>query len=275
MNISFLKSQNFEKKCRIPKMNNDKIIRIILLIGTTIYMIINCFYGQASVHHKVSCIEDMTHYFTQRLNLFFLNNPKYNFILKLFFSILIDLSIIYTLIIWSLYSSNIRLLSTGISFMTFNIMCRFIHIQIQPSNSSFYEKHFFSIFINYQKTSYSFYPTIIGLLLICAFEWKRNNNYNIFIYFIFLCISESIILIVMQGNYFHEIFTSAITGHYFFIINENILKTCFGENYLNNQIYNVSDEIYEENNFSINDDKKDKLKRKAENVKIELIKMNK
>ena len=78
----------------------------------------------------------------------------------------------------------------------------------------------------------------------------------------------------MQGNYFHEIFTSAITGHYFFIINESILRTCFGENYLNNQIDNISDEIYEEY-FSFNDDKKDKLKRKAENVKIELIKMNK
>ncbi len=274
MNIPFLNRQNFEIKNRIPELNNDKIIRIIVLIGTTIYMIINCFYGQASVHHKVSCIEDMTHYLTQRINTFFLNNKKYNFILKLFFSILIDFSIIYTLIIWSLYGSNIRLLSTGISFMAFNIMCRFIHIQIQPSNSSFYEKHFFSIFINYQKTSYTFFPIIIGLLLICAFEWKRNNNYYIFIYFIFLFISESIILIVMQGNYFHEIFTSAVTGHYFFIINESILRACFGENYLNNQIDNIYNENYEEN-FNINDDKKDKLKRKAEKVKIELIKMNK
>jgi len=274
MNIPFLKSQNFENNNRIPKLNNDKIIRIIVIIGTTIYMIINCFYGQASVHHKVSCIEDMTHYLTQRINTFFINNPKYNFTLKLIFSILIDLSIIYTLIIWSLYASNIRLLSTGISFMTFNIMCRFIHIQIQPSNSSFYENHFFSIFINYQKTTYSFYPTIIGLLLVCAFEWKRNNNYYIFNYFIFLFISESIILIAMQGNYFHEIFTSAVTGHYFFIINESVLSTCFGENYLYNQIYNISDEAYEKNS-KINYDKKDKLKINAEKVKIELIKMSK
>ena len=37
----------------------------------------------------------------------------------------------------------------------------------------------------------------------------------------------------MEGNYFHEIFTSGFTGHYFFIVNENILKICFGENYLN------------------------------------------
>jgi len=274
MNIPFLKSQNIEINNRIPKLNNDKIIRIIVIIGTTIYMIINCFYGQASVHHKVSCIEDMTHYFTQRVNTFFINNPKYNFTLKLIFSILIDLSIIYTLIIWSLYGSNIRLLSTGISFMTFNIMCRFIHIQTQPTNSSFYEKHFFSIFINYQKTTYSFFPTIIGLLLICALEWKRNNNYYVYIYFIFLFISESIMLIVMQGNYFHEIFTSAVSGHYFFIINESVLSTCFGENYIYNQIYNISDEIYDKNS-NIICDKKDKLKLNAEKVKIELIKMSK
>ena len=274
MNNPFLERDNFKSNTRIPKLNCDKFVRIIILIGATIYMIINCFYGQALIHFKVSCIEDMTHILTQGINSFFINNPKYNYFLKLIFSVVIDLSIIYTLIIWSLYGSNIRLLSTGVTFMTFNIMCRFIHIQIQPDNSSFCEKHFFSIFINYQKTSYSFYPTIIGLLLICAFEWKRNNNNYIFIYFIFLFISESIILIIMQGNYFHEIFTSAVTGHYFFIINESILRTCFGEDYLDVKIDNISDEIYEDN-FNASYAQDDKLKRNAEKVKIELMKMNK
>ena len=65
-------------------------------------------------------------------------------------------------------------------------------------------------FINYNKSNYSFYPMSIGLIIICGFEWKRNNNDIYFYFFIFLSISESLILIVMQGNYLHEIFTSAL-----------------------------------------------------------------
>ena len=108
-------------------------------------------------------------------------------------------------------------------------MIKFIHIQKPPENTAFYMHKIFSIFINYNKTSYSFYPMGIGLLIICGFEWKRNNNNIYFYFFIFLFFSESFILIVMKGNYLHEIFTSGLTGHYFFIINESILKLYFGK----------------------------------------------
>ena len=127
----------------------------------------------------------------------------------------------------------------------------------------------FSIFINYNKTSYSFYPMGIGLLIICGFEWKRNNNNIYFYFFIFLFFSESFILIVMKGNYLHEIFTSGLTGHYFFIINENILKTCFGENYLNNM--NITD--IDDKKIELNANK-NKLKNKAQKIKIELMNLN-
>ena len=266
MNIPLIENGiNIKKWIQIPKLNIDKKIRIIIIIFVTIFMIINTFYGQASVHHKVTCIEDLSHKLTQKINNYFLIHTNYNFCIKIFFSILIDLSIIYTLIIWSLYSTNIRLISSFITYIIINILIKFVHIQIQPQNSAFHKHQIFSIFINYNKNNYSFYPMGIGLLIICGFEWKRNNNVIYFYFFVFLFFSESFILIIMEGNYFHEIFTSGLAGHYFFIINENILKLYFGKDYLNNN--NINNEI---NMMKLNDDNKDKLRKSAERIKIEL-----
>ena len=265
---------------KIPKLNFDKKLRITLLICVIIIMIFNSFNGITFAQYKVSCIEDRSHKLTQKINNFFINNPIYNQIIKLFFSILIDINIIYTLIVWSIYSTNIRFLSTGLSYIFFNFLCRFIHMQIQPVNSAFYENYIFSIFVNYKKTTYTFFPLIIGLLIICAFEWRRNNNNLFFWFFIFLIIGESFILIALQGNYFHEVFTSAATGHYLFIINEEILRKYYGEEYLNNSIIlnNINDKNIIENDYKDNIYKdniyKDNLKIKAEEARIELIKIN-
>ena len=234
---------------KIPKLSIEKKIRIVLFIFITIFMIINCFYGQTYAHYKVECIEDRAQNFTKKINNYFLKHPKANLFLKLFFSILIDISIIYTLIVWSIFSTNIRLLTTGISHIFLNFLCRFIHIQIQPENAAFNKNYFVSIFVNYRATTYTFYPLIPGILIICGFEWKRNNQILIFSYFIFLFLAESLILVALQGNYFYEIFSSALIGHYLLFINEEILTIIYGDEYLNNNIVNNS-EIQNNKNIS-------------------------
>ena len=269
MNIPFIENGiNIKKWFPIPKINIEKKIRISIIILVFIYMIINGYYGQACVHYQIQCIDDISHRYTKNINNYFLAHKNINFIIKFFFSFLIDISIIYTLIVWSIYSTNIRLITSGLTYVTINILIKFIHVQIQPENSAFHMHKIFSIFINYKKSNYSFYPMGIGLLIICGFEWKRNNNNIYFYFFIFLFFSESFILIVMEGNYLHEIFTSGLTGHYFFIINENILKTYFGENYL---IFNKTDNNDEK--VELNNDE-NKLKTKAQKIKIELMNMN-
>ena len=269
MEIPFLeKAVTIKKWFQFPKINIDKKIRISLIAFVAIYMIINTFYGQASVHNNVKCFEDLTHKFTKNINNYFLIHTKYNFFIKLILSILIDLTIIYTLIVWSIYSSNIRFISSFISYIIINILIKFIFIQIHPETSSFHIHHIFSIFINYKKNNHSFYPMGIGLLIICGFEWKRNNN-NIYFYFIiFLYFSESFVLIIMEGNYFHEIFTSGLAGHYIFLINENILKLCFGKEYLNNNI------IKPNKKFELIDHNRDKLRENAKKIKLELTLLN-
>jgi hypothetical protein len=225
-------NQFMNKFMKFPEMTIEKIIRAVILIGGTIFMIISCFTGAAYSRYNVECLDDMSHIYTSSINDFFYDAKIFNLILKFIISLLIDLIIIYTLIIWSLYSSNIRLLSSGISYMIINYLVRFLHIQKQPEKSAYTVNHIFSIFVNYQITTYSFYSIIIGILVICAYEWRRNDNYIMFWIILGLLFIESIILIVMQGNYFHEIFTAFVFGHYLFIINENILILIYGEKYL-------------------------------------------
>ena len=68
----------------------------------------------------------------------------------------------------------------------------------------------------------------------------------------------------MEGNYFHEIFTSGLTGHYFFLINENILKICFGKEYLNNN------KTISNKNIKLININRDELRKKAQKIKLEL-----
>ena len=266
-------NQFMNRFMKFPEMTIEKIIRAVVLIGGTIFMIISCFTGAAYSRYNVECLDDMSHIYTSSINDFFYEAKIFNLILKFIISLLIDLIIIYTLIVWSLYSSNIRLLSSGISYMIINCLVRFLHIQKQPEKSAYTMNHIFSIFVNYQITTYSFYSTIVGILVICAYEWRRNDNYVMFWIIFSLLFIECIILDVMQGNYMHEIFTAFVFGHYIFIINENILILIYGEEYLmsNNDIddmsirmnsSNAKTDISESNNDNENnnneDDNKDK-----------------
>lgn len=225
-------NKKINKYVTFPTMTIEKIIRAIILIGGTIFMIISCFTGASYSRYDVDCLEDITQTYTSSINEFFLKSETFNMILKFIFSLIIDLLIIYTLLVWSLFSTNVRLLSTGITYMIFNILMRFIHIQKQPENSAFTMNHIFSIFVNYKISTYSFYSVVAGLLVICAFEWKRNNNQLMFWIILVAFFLESFIMISMKGNYFHEIFSGGIVGHYLFIMNEKVLSLLFGEEYL-------------------------------------------
>jgi hypothetical protein len=217
---------------KFPTMTIEKIIRLVMLLIGTIVMLINCFTGIAISMFTPDCLEDMSHNYTSSINNFFYESDVFNMVLKFISSLVVDILIIYTLIVWSLYSTNIRLLTTGVSYMLFNFLVRFIHIQRQPEKVAFTMNHLFSIFINYQITTYSFYSVFAGLMIICAFEWKRNNNKTMFWIIIISFICESLIIIVMHGNYFHEIFSGGLIGHYLFMMNEKVLSLMFGKEYI-------------------------------------------
>ena len=87
MNIPFIENGiKIKKWIPIPKINLDKKIRISLIIFVCIYMIINGYYGQASVHNQIECIDDLSHRYTKSINNYFLAHKNINFLIKFFFS---------------------------------------------------------------------------------------------------------------------------------------------------------------------------------------------
>ena len=199
-------------------------------------MIVAFFTGIAYSRHDISCIDDVPHIYTESINNFFFDHEGLCMALKFILSFIIDVLIIYTLIVWSLFGSNSRLIASGCVYMIINLLIRFIHIQIQPNNSAFTKNHIFSFFVNYQISTYSFYSVTLGILVICAFEWKRNNVNYMFWVFFGVIVVDVIFLVIMRGNYWHEIFTSILFGHYFFMMTEKILELIYGEKYLKNEI---------------------------------------
>lgn len=263
-----------KKCCKFPKFTIEKILRLGFVAFGTGFMIVNYFYGNATPHYVVYCLDDMSHNATVNINNYFFNHTTFNYILKAIFSILIDISIIYTFIVWSLFSNNLRFLTSIISYMFLNILVRFIHKTVQPVNSAFTENHLFSIFVNYQITTYSFYSVVMGIIIICAFEWKRSLNEIFFWFFIILFFIESIIMIFMHGHYFHEIFTAWVMGHYLFIMNEKLLSWIFGKDYIKIDGILKEDDKYEKKMDELTtttNSNKDELQVKAEEAKHELL----
>ena len=229
-------NQKINKYIRFPIMTWEKIIRLVIVFSGTSFMIIGFFTGIAYSHHDIDCLDDMPYTYTESIHNFFYDHEGLCMAFKFIISFLIDILIIYTLIVWSLFGTNIRLISSGCTYMIINLLIRFLHIQKQPDKSAFTKSHIFSLFVSYQVTTYSFYSVSLGIFLICTFEWKRNKVAYMFWIMFTIMVIYIIFLIVMRGNYWHEIFTAIVFSHYFFIMNEKVLEMIKGKDYLKNEI---------------------------------------
>ena len=263
-------NQKINKYIKFPILTWEKIIRLIVVTLGTLFMILAFFTGIAYSRHDIKCIDDIPQKKTESFNNFFYEHEGLCMAIKFIMSLIIDVIIIYTLIVWSLFGTNIRLITSGCTYMIINLMIRFLHIQIQPENSAFTKNHIFSFFVNYQETTYSFYSVTIGLLVICAFEWRRNNVRYMFYVILGIIMADTIILVVMRGNYWHEIFTAIVFGHYFFMVTEKILELIYGKSYLKNEInFNIQLPIVK-NNDNEENNKVDEMKdRQGDDTGIE------
>ena len=226
-------NQKINRYIPFPTLTIEKIIKIIIAIGGTAFMIVAFFTGAAYSRFQIDdCNQDMTYYYTESIHKFFYEHEGLSLAFKFILSFIIDILIIYTLIVWSLFGTNIRLMSSGFTYFIVNLLVRFLHIQ----KPAFTRSHIFSFFVNYQDSTYSFYSVTLGIFLICTLEWKRNKVTYMFWTMLSILIIDIIFLIFMRGNYFHEIFTAVIFGHYFFIVNEKILEMIYGKKYLNNEV---------------------------------------
>jgi 2-hydroxy-3-keto-5-methylthiopentenyl-1-phosphate phosphatase len=136
-------NKKINKYIRFPTLTWEKIIKLIIVTGGTGFMIVTFFTGLGYSRHDIDCYDDMPYYYTESIHNYFYEHEGFCLALKFIISFLIDLLIIYTLIVWSLFGTNVRLISSGCTFFIVNLLCRFLHIQIQPENRPSLEVTFF------------------------------------------------------------------------------------------------------------------------------------
>ena len=208
----------------IPEITFEKKIRFLVVIIGLVGVIINTVTGITLPKYNIDCVEDLTFNATSKVNEFLRNSPNFSIFIKSLTSILFDSYIIYAFIGWILYSKNFRFIITFIlNIIVYQIIKQFWEIRT-PSDYYWNEKHFPSIFVNYNSTTKTFYACELAILITAAFEWKRLGN-NIFFWIgIGLYFIEGFIMIAFRAHFIIDIFSPGFLGHYLFVLVEYYLQ---------------------------------------------------
>ena len=208
----------------IPEITFEKKIRFLVVIIGLVGVIINTVTGITLPKYNIDCVEDLTFNATSKVNEFLRNSPNFSIFIKSLTSILFDSYIIYAFIGWILYSKNFRFIITFIlNIIVYQIIKQFWEIRT-PSDYYWNEKHFPSIFVNYNSTTKTFYACELAILITAAFEWKRLGN-NIFFWIgIVLYFIEGYIMIAFRAHFIIDIFSPGFLGHYLFVLVEYYLQ---------------------------------------------------
>ena len=208
----------------IPEITFEKKIRFLVVIIGLVGVIINTVTGITLPKYNIDCVEDLTFNATSKVNEFLRNSPNFSIFIKSLTSILFDSYIIYAFIGWILYSKNFRFIITFIlNIIVYQILKQFWEIRT-PSDYYWNEKHFPSIFVNYNSTTKTFYACELAILITAAFEWKRLGN-NIFFWIgIGLYFIEGFIMIAFRAHFIIDIFSPGFLGHYLFVLVEYYLQ---------------------------------------------------
>ena len=208
----------------IPEITFEKKIRFLVVIIGLVGVIINTVTGFTLPKYDIDCVEDLTFNATSKVNEFLRNSPNFSIFIKSLTSILFDAYIIYAFVGWILYSKNFRFIITFIlNIIVYQIIKQFWEIRT-PSDYYWSEKHFPSIFVNYNSTTKTFYACELAILITAAFEWKRLGN-NIFFWIgIVLYFIEGYIMIAFRAHFIIDIFSPGFLGHYLFVLVEYYLQ---------------------------------------------------
>ena len=93
-------NKKINKYIKFPILTWERIIRLIVVTLGTLFMILAFFTGIAYSRHDIDCIDDIPHKYTSSINDFFYDHEDLCMVLKFIISLIIDIIIIYTLIVW-------------------------------------------------------------------------------------------------------------------------------------------------------------------------------
>jgi hypothetical protein len=204
----------------LNKRTKLKLTLIILLLSG---IFLNCMYGFGLQDAEVVCLEDKTHILTDSLNKYLHENPLVSDYMTIISSLFIDIMMISICLYWVFYSESWRFLFSLFVFYILRAVTQGLFIMRAPEGLIWNHPGLPSLAVSYLKTTDFFFSGHVGLPIIVACEFFKND-YVFMAYFSLLsCLIEFIVMTIMRGHYIIDLIFGITTAHYVYIIVEKYI----------------------------------------------------
>lgn len=180
-------------------------------------------YPQKS-QNAVTCVYDAGFSMTENISKFLYENKWHKNLLLGLSSLLEDIIAIVLVIIWIVDGKSWFLILSLAKFYVFRMAVQFFYNMPYPKNYSFCNPGFPSIVVAYLKTNDFFYSGHVGMPLISAIEFRRNNYIKLSYFCMLASLYEGFVMLVTRGHYGIDIICGWIFSLYFSVITSSYVK---------------------------------------------------
>lgn len=193
-------------------------LKIGLVLGAIAVLITNVHISFLVQKADVDCIEDKLMNASSNVNDYLINNDKVRNALTIISSLFIDISFLGTAIFWILYDRSWRIIFVLILFYGVRAIIQSIFILRFPDGFAFLKPGFPSLIVGYTRSSDFFYSGHIGLPLICALEFSKNDLLAPSIICVFISLFQGIFMLFVRAHYTIDLISGLVFAHYFFLV---------------------------------------------------------
>jgi hypothetical protein len=196
------------------------------------------------IKYSFTCFYDLGVEATMSVAKSLSENPTLRHTLIIISSLLIDTTILTTMVIWILKGKSWRFFFTGVCFYGVRAILQFTFMMPFPDYYTFDYPGFPSIMVSYKKTNDFFYSGHVGIPLICGYEFYMNKEYIITIVCVCISIFQGSIMLIHHAHYGVDLIIGMICAHYFSKLTDTYIK------YIDNSCISINENINSHSNLN-------------------------
>jgi hypothetical protein len=194
------------------------IVKSSIVVLSLAAIIMNCYLGYGLPNTNIQCMNDTTHTVTEKINLYLNKNIQIRNIIIILSSLYEDLIMITMCVYWIFKIKSWRVVICILIFYIFRGIIQMLFQMRYPEGYSWDYPGFPSLIVSYLRTNDFFYSGHVGLPIIIACEFFKNNKHSLGYFSLCCCLVEFTVMLIMRGHYIIDLIFGIIIAHYIFII---------------------------------------------------------
>lgn len=195
------------------------------------------------INYSFSCLYDLGIQLTNSIAKTLSEDATLRHTLEIISSLLIDLTVLSTMIMWIIQGKSWRFFVNGVCFYGMRAIIQFTFMMPFPEYYSFDYPGFPSLMVSYAKTNDFFYSGHVGIPIICANEYYKNKSYIIACICLFISVFQGFILLIHHAHYGLDIIIGMICAHYFCKVTDKYVH------YIDNSCISIDENRYMNRNL--------------------------